>query len=148
MLKQKKQFWITNIHPRKDILIEDLNLVVKSMESKNILDEKHYNYTYEQIRESLVSGSLRKKAQFIRPRVIAPQSNNLKPGIYISKDGRPATQIRSKVKVQELKFEELDDYDDYNYEEDESFTLELADDSYEEHRPMLAVDKKYKNNDE
>lgn len=141
VLKQKKEFWITNTHPKKDILIEDLNLVIKAMESKNLLDEKHYNYTYDQIYNSLKDGSLRNKANFIKPRVIAPKNQNIKPGMYVSKNGRLAQPLRSAVRPQELKYEELDEILDGD--SDEAFAFEQADDSYEEHRPVLAVDKRY-----
>ncbi len=53
-------FWIINIS-KVSVMLSDLNFNIKPGQYCNLLDPKHFHYTYEQLVKSSESGSLFKK---------------------------------------------------------------------------------------
>lgn len=129
----------------KDVSLADLRLTIRAHQSRNLLDAKHYKYTYEQLLESAKSGSIFKKSSYIKVRDAKPQVP-VKPGVYVAKGTRLQGTLRSNVQVIYPKFADLDspEVDDKQKMIDEAFALEQADAAaYDDHRPALTVDKKY-----
>lgn len=156
MLKKprNKEFWITNSLTNKDVSLADLALTIRARESRNLLDSKHYHYTAEQLKKSMESGSLYNKRAYIKIRQYAPKPI-IKPGLYISKEGRPAMPLRSRIQIENKTYEDfkvLDELDHINEQElrmsEEKFAAEYSDEAvYDDHRPALAVDNKYNTKD-
>lgn len=100
----KRQFWITNASIR-NVCLSDLRLYVPARKSLNLLDEKHFHYTLEQLLASQINGSLFNKRDKIFVRDVPP-INIILPGIYKSEQflSRPS---RSNVTIEEKNYEEL-----------------------------------------
>lgn len=102
--KQKYSFWVTNV-TKKNVCLSDLALTIPAGRSMNLLDQKHFYYTLEQLHLSVDSGSIYSKRDKIKisdnPPVIP-----IKPGIYLSKEPRYAPP-RSSIKIEEKIYEEL-----------------------------------------
>jgi len=138
----KKEFWITNMS-KMNVSLADLNLTVKSFSSINLLDNKHYDYTLEELEKSAKNGSIFKKNKFIVVRKVAPtniSNNNMavistmydkesnmwsENGTYLPGRGK------SILKIDHVDYEEL--YVDgivnkiTKQEEEEKFAQENAD---------------------
>lgn len=126
MSKILKSFWITNIS-KKDITLEDLNCVVRSFTSINLLDSKHYNITEQQIKNSLEAGSLKKKNHLVKPRITAPEKE--KPISIITEPTTMPTRAKALIELKSKNFDnELDITDD-------EFANELADTAEEDRKP-------------
>jgi hypothetical protein len=102
---QPKQFWITNTSNR-DVSLGDLYLTVRAYKSVNLLDSKHYYYTWEQICRSLESGSLFKKRDKVVVRKQAPRVN--KKTLLIDKNSIIPNREKSIFEIKQEKFEELE----------------------------------------
>lgn len=140
MKKNSKQFWVTNIRRDKDLRIEDLCIVIRAGQSRNLL-EPQYKYTQEQLDKSRLSGSLFKKSKFLKVREVAPDIK-VRPGVYVSKSGRQPPPLRSSIKITEKKYDDLELLDERIAELE--FAKETAEFEAEDHAPAtLAVDKKY-----
>ena len=50
-------FWVINIS-KKNVMLGDLGFCIHAGKYYNLLDKKHFHYTYEQLLNSLESGSL------------------------------------------------------------------------------------------
>ena len=81
-----KEFWVTNISTEYDVALSDLRLTLRRGKTVNLLDQKHYSYTYEQLKESADNGSIKRKSSVIkvlerapkpRPRMILETKNDL-----------------------------------------------------------------------
>lgn len=112
-------FWITNL-TKMDIHLSDLAIRVPARGSINLLDNKHYSLTKEQIFKSLTEGSLRKRQGKIVVRQVPPQtsiqkSTEFDPNIVIS------SRRRSAINAEEVYYEELDISDDKFAEEAADF---------------------------
>jgi len=111
--KEISEFWITNITylggPRKrmNILLNDLQLLIKPGQSYNLLNSYNFNYTMEQILNSAESGSLYQKRDKVIIRMVAPKPS-LPPGIYLSTDPGLIKPLWSQVEIIEPKYEELE----------------------------------------
>ena len=103
-MKIKDSFWITNIS-NMNISLSDLNLTVKAFSSVNLLDNKHYFYTKEQLMKSSKEGSLFKKKDRIFIRKIPPEiyKNNI---LSLNNSNIPSRE-RSIFVLKEEKYEEL-----------------------------------------
>ena len=136
----KHEFWVTNINFKKDIRIHDLGVQIRGGKSVNLLDKKHYNITEEQIKQSMESGSLKRRAKFIKIREVRPKIMP-KPGLHLSSD-LIKKQPRSIVKIEEKHF------DEFNINEaaadDIRFAKDDADLAITDNIPGLAVDEKLK----
>lgn len=113
----KQSFWITNISNR-NVSLADLNLTIKAFSSVNLLDEKHYAYSLEQLQVSAEKGSLAKKKDKLVVRTFAPKSTQ--KNIGISREAMIPTRERSLFNIKEEHYEELNI-------SDEDFAKENAD---------------------
>jgi hypothetical protein len=87
----------------------------------NLLDDKHFSYTLEQLELSKTSGSLFKKGRLIKIRQVEPDPP-LPAGKYLSKTPMfMRYQVRGLADVEEPYFEELQ-------VSEETFADEMTDD--------------------
>lgn len=112
--KQPKEFWICNVSKR-DVMISDLYLSVKSFTSVNLLDAKHHRYTWDQIIKSCTSGSIFKKRDKIYLRDSAPIKS--RKVIQVDSDSILPNREKSIFEIKEEKFEELNLTDEQFAEE-------------------------------
>lgn len=116
----KISFWITNISPM-NVSLADLALNIKSFTTINLLDQKHYKYTLDQLQKSASSGSLFKK----RNKIIIrnnPPSNFTKDKILIQKEAIIPSRERSLYNIKEEHYEELNISDDDYIKENSEIT--------------------------
>jgi hypothetical protein len=113
----KQVFWITNISNR-NVSLTDLALTIKALSSVNLLDNKHYNYSLEQLQKSASSGSLSKKRDKLVVRQLAPTI--IKKNIIFDRESMIPTRERSLYSIKEEHYEEL-------AVSDEDFAKENAD---------------------
>jgi hypothetical protein len=90
----------------------------------NLLDERHFSYTLDQLQVSKESGSLYLKRDKIKI-VDKPPKNIIKPGLYVSKEPRYIPS-RSNVRVEEKVFDELLSADSDQFASDEKFADEAT----------------------
>jgi hypothetical protein len=128
MKTKNKEFWITNICNR-NVSLADLNLTIKAYSSINLLDNKHYNYSTEQIEESVTKGSIYKKRNKIFVRKIAPEVTTATQ-ISFKKDERIPDRHTSLFEIKQEKYEELE-------LSDEEFADENADIAEQDRLPSL-----------
>jgi hypothetical protein len=111
-------FWVTNTS-NHDVSLGDLYLTIKSYKSVNLLDSKHYHYSWEQIYKSFSSGSIFKKRNKIVARKNPP---------YIAKK----TLVLDRNSVLPSREKSIFEIKQENYEElslsDEQFAAENAED--------------------
>jgi hypothetical protein len=120
----KKEFWITNIS-KFDVSLTDLNITIKSRKTVNLLDEKRYHLSEDQVEKSYESGSLfLKKKNFIKR--VAPPLANLSIKMADLKAMMP-TKERSAFSFKEERYEELEEYDKSQRELEEQFASDNAD---------------------
>lgn len=120
-----KQFWITNISNR-NISLSDLNLTINAFTSVNLLDNKHYYYSIEQLEKSANSGSLFKKRNRLTVRKVAPEV--IKMNIPFVKETYIPSRQRSIYDIKEEYYEELDlNKNDDIFAEQEKYAAENAD---------------------
>ena len=109
MCMPAKTFWITNISNR-NVTLADLNISVPRRSSINLLDARHYHFTEEQLEKSAKSGSIFKKSDKIKKRVVPPPIDDKK---IIMVDNKAILPPRS-TSIYEIKQEhhqELDVFD-------------------------------------
>lgn len=106
-INKETEFWVSNISDR-NVSLRDLGLTIKSRSNVNLLNDKHYNLTLEQLKLSAESGSLKAKSALLKCRINAPEVLIL-PGPQISTMPRFIAQnaARTKIIVEERVFEEL-----------------------------------------
>lgn len=119
MKNKPKEFWICNVS-NKDVSLSDLHLTIRSYKSINLLDNKHYHYTWEQIVNSCTSGSIFKKRDKIFLRDSAPIYR--KKNLEIDRDSIIPNREKSIFEIKQEKFEELDITDE-EFAEQNSDTL-------------------------
>jgi hypothetical protein len=120
-MKNSEVFWITNISNR-NVSLADLNITIKSFSSINLLDNKHYSFTKEQLLKSAKDGSIFKKRDKIFVRKVPPHQH-LESGILISDNTLPFKE-RSLLVINENKYEELN-VDDVKYAEENAELAEM-----------------------
>jgi hypothetical protein len=64
-LSSKTEFWVNNISD-KDVMLGDLRIKIPARRGVNLMDKRHYSYTYEQLKESMQSGSIYTKQAYIK----------------------------------------------------------------------------------
>jgi hypothetical protein len=101
---KSKSFWVTNICNR-NVSLADLNLTIKAFSSVNLLDNKHYNYTIEQLERSSLNGSLSKKSKIIAIRKVEPEV--MRPNVPQLNETYIPSRDRSIFTIKEEKYEEL-----------------------------------------
>lgn len=136
----KREFWVTNIAPDRDVGLSDLRVTIRHGQSCNLLDSRHYSYTLEQLQASAETGSIKAKSRFIKVREIQPQPV-IKPGLYVAKSGRIVEPLRTNVEINIPYYEELDV--EAEKESLEKLAEEEAEMAQEDQRPVLGVDKIY-----
>lgn len=114
-----KEFWITNI-TNKDVSLGDLYLSIKAYSSINLLDSKHYYYTWQQIVTSATSGSIFKRKNKISIRKFAPKSE--RKIIEVDKLSAIPSREKSIFEFKEEKYDELDISDEKFAEENADLT--------------------------
>ncbi len=128
------EFWVTNRSTERDVALADLHITIRRCKSINLLN-KHFHYTIEELEASAATGSIHKKSNFISFRRVAP-----KPAGKMFKEivqRMVMKPIRNAVKLEDKKFEELElSPTPVNFDE-------VAEAAAVDHRPLLAVDKKY-----
>lgn len=110
-------FWVTNISKR-NVSLSDLNLTIKAFASINLLDNKHYSYSIQQLQASAKSGSIYAKRDKIVVRDVAPEM--LKMNVPRLAETYIPSRERSVYVIENKEYEELN-------MSDEDFAKENAD---------------------
>lgn len=121
IMTKNKSFWITNVSNR-NVSLADLNLTVKAFTSVNLLDNKHYSYTLEQLEKSEKEGSLAKKSRLISVRKIEPEY--LKVNVPFVHETYIPSRERSIYNIKDEKYEELN-ISDEDFANENAETAEL-----------------------
>jgi len=100
----KNSFWITNISNR-NVSIADLNLTINAYCSVNLLDNKHYDYTLDQLNKSATSGSIAKKKHCLSIRKNEPEL--IKINVPLLQETYISAQPRSILEIKDNKYDEL-----------------------------------------
>ena len=130
---------MTNTSVDRDVSIGDLRITVRRGQTVNLLDRKHYHFTIEQLRKSAESGSLKAKSYFLKVREKAGAPRTVKMIQEIEPRRVLKSVPRNAVKIEEPKYKDLD----FVEEADAEIARESAEAEAIDHRPLLAVDKKY-----
>jgi hypothetical protein len=104
----KIDFWVTNIS-KSNVTLSDLNITIPARSSVNLLDEKHYYLTLDQLNNSYIKGSIFKKRDKIFLRKIPPitkENNNTKVREDIIPDRTKSIFEIPKEQYEELNIEE------------------------------------------
>lgn len=101
-----------------NVSLSDLNLTIKAFSTVNLLDQKHYSYTPEQLIASATNGSISKKKNKLAIRQVAPE--HVKKHVLFDRETFIPTRERSIFSITEEKYEELE-------VSDEDFAKENAD---------------------
>jgi hypothetical protein len=109
---EEKVFWVTNISPR-NVTLSDLYISVPAMASVNLLDQRHYHFTEDQLLASQKSGSLFRKRHLLAVRKVPPQ---MIPMAQIVADPNAVIPTRtiSTYEIKQQYYEELDIKDEDN----------------------------------
>jgi hypothetical protein len=124
-------WWVTNISNR-NVSLADLNLTVKAYSSANLLDQRHYSYTYEQLEASKNTGSIAKKSDKIKVREVPPEV--MKMNIPFSRETYIPNRERSTFEIKN------DNYDELNVS-DEQFAEENADTADLDTKPLIIKER-------
>jgi hypothetical protein len=120
--RKSEVFWITNIS-KNIVSLPDLALHIQPMISINLLDNKHYHFTKEQVIKSSQSGSIFAKRNKVIVRQVAPGEKK-KDIVPLQENAIFPTKQRSAVEVEKIKYEELE-VSDEEYADDHSDTAEI-----------------------
>lgn len=135
MVKETPAFWVTNICNR-NVSLADLNLTIPAYRSVNLLDQKHYKYTLEQLEKSRTKGSLFAKRSIISIREVEPTV--IKPDFPMLYETYIPTRERSIFEINEKRYEELE-FSDANKKAEETFAEENAEFAQmDEIRPQIS----------
>lgn len=104
-------FWVSNISNR-NVNLTDLGLTIPAGKHANLLDKRHYNYTYEELIKSATCGSIFKKRTKIVVRKVPPKPDNQYQKKMIDHNAVLPSRRRSLVKVIEKQYDELEITDD------------------------------------
>ena len=136
---KKQSFWITNIS-NMNVSLRDLNLTVKAYSSINLLDDRHYSYTLEELKLSEEKGSIHSKRNKIFVRKNPPPIDTDKAYVYSAIDSVIPGRERSVLKVQEEYYEELAFSDDKKLDA-EKYAEENAEFAEMDQKPTFTQDK-------
>lgn len=89
----------------RNVSLRDLNLTVKAYSSVNLLDERHYHYTLEELKKSAESGSLHIKRHLISIRKVPPVINKM--NIPVANEEFIPSRERSVLEIKEETYDEL-----------------------------------------
>lgn len=110
----KQSFWVTNISNR-NVSLTDLNLTIKTFTTVNLLDNRHYDYTLEQLQESAIGGSLFNKRTMVVVREYGP--DKISKTVPFDRETFIPTRQRSIFSMKEESYEELNVTDEQFAEE-------------------------------
>lgn len=116
MTKQKPSFWVVNLSNR-NVTLADLAVNIPAFRTVNLLDEKHYHYTLEQLEKSEKSGSIYNKRDKIKKCFSAPEM--VQPDRPTIAETHIPSRERSVLVIKEQHFEELDFSQDQKKQEEE-----------------------------
>lgn len=131
-------FWITNLTGNM-IYIADLGVTIPPRKSINLYDKKHYHLSADQLRDSVLSGSLSKLCNMAEPikgkiaiRRVPPKEEAEKQ-IEFNPELTFQSRGRSSVKVDKITFDEFETFDDQVADKDalqrakeEAFATEVS----------------------
>jgi len=127
----KKEFWVAN-KTKRDVALSDLRVTIPAYKIINLLDQRHYNLTLEQLEASAKSGSLFKRNRILAINDVGPAPAPIRqipvskyPGIR--RNDRPIRTVETP-NYEELQFS------------DEMFANENIDIA-EEYKPILPKKK-------
>lgn len=116
---KRKSFWVTNFSDR-NVSLTDLYISIPANKSVNLLDEKHYHFTEQQLINSATSGSIYKKSHLLAVRKIPPNAE-IKEPLMIYSSAIPS-RSKSIYEIHHENYEELNISD----EEEELITIPEA----------------------
>ena len=128
----KHSFWVYNVS-KMNVSLRDLNITIPANAIMNLLDERHHNYTLDQLILSASSGSLYIKRDKLKTTNNPPQIIP-KATLQISKEARFIAP-RSSVRVEEKKYDEIDDLNQTISEE--KFANEFSGEKEEENEIVM-----------
>lgn len=148
VFKKDEEFWVTNISRTQDIRAGDLRLTFRRGQSVNLLAKSEkgkprYNLTKEDLEKSRTSGSLFKKRHVLKIREQAPIIFNHRVDIVESTDRTTSRLKRKASDIEAPDFPDLD-FEDEDENDLEQYAAQNADVDFEDRRPALVVDPKYK----
>lgn len=127
--QEAKTFWVTNIS-KMNVSLADLDLTIKAFTSVNLLDNRHYQYTLDQLVKSAETGSIFKKRDRIVVRKVAPEV--LKANLPLTRETFIPSRERSLFVIKHENYEELN-------VSDEQFASETADLVEMDNKPIKKV---------
>lgn len=130
-----RSYWVSNLTQR-DIGLSDLRVTIPAYRTVNLLDEKHYHLTIEQLEASAASGSIFKRKGLISVRDVPPPQP-IKTVIQAFKGPALRRVERSIIQVEVPVYEELQ----FSAESDEKFAAENLDVAEEVNQPILTPKK-------
>ena len=101
----KPTYWVTN-RSNRNVTLADLALNIKAFTTVNLLDDKHYHYTIEQLENSRLSGSIFKKKAMVSVRDVPPPLPE-KNKIAIVRDALFPSKERSLFVIAQTEYDEL-----------------------------------------
>lgn len=101
----QKSFWVINVSDR-NVSLTDLNITIPARSSVDLLSN-HYYFTEEQLNNSINSGSLFKKSDKIKKRLIAPVDPN-KKSITMDKTNPLIKHTLSIYEIKQEKYDQLE----------------------------------------
>ncbi len=119
-----EQFWVSNIS-NMNVSLADLALSIPARKTVNLLDNRHYSFTKEQLVASAATGSLFKKQNKIKVRKVPPIIET-RQILAIDYNAVVPSRRRSIVQIENIQYEELDLPDDIFAEQ----SADLTDDNY------------------
>lgn len=120
MAKPQTEYWVINFSNR-NVTLADLALNIPAFRSVNLLDKRHYNYTFEQLEKSRLSGSIFAKRDKIKKRETPPQV--IQPNMPFLQETFIPSRERSVYEIKEEKYEELS-FEDDQKKKDEDYANE------------------------
>jgi hypothetical protein len=110
MATKNKVFWITNLSNR-NVTLSDLYISVPAGTSINLLDNRHYQFTLDQLLKSAKEGSIFKKRDKIVVRKVPPQVFD-KQAISVYREAAIPSRSPSIYEIKHENYEELNIADD------------------------------------
>lgn len=120
------EYWVVNLSNR-NVTLADLAVNIPAYRVVNLLDKKHYNYTFEQLEKSRLSGSLFAKRNMIKKRETPPPQLNQQSSIPFLQEAVIPSRERSVFVIKEEKYEELDFSNEEQKKRDEAYAEENSD---------------------
>ncbi len=121
----KPVFWVTNVSPM-NVTLADLAVNIRAFTTVNLLDEKHYKYTLDQLLKSEENGSIFKKRDKIKVRTLPPPELK-KEEMSILRDAVIPSRERSLFVIENKEYDELKFDDKDQQKQDEEYAKENAD---------------------